>query len=623
MSSIQLVGSFDMTDSTQSDFILATVASTAEFYRWSTTGDFQIFVLSPDDDITVNGASEPTGGTATGVMAFNGFGQTVYTVTGFSAPLTGMLDLSSNAAFHETYWETVLAGATSFSAAAEGVYRLVGDFIQVGAAQTATGAADSFELLLGTSMRLFGDALNVGIGGTLTGGADRFTIGNGAFVGAKISGDVDTHVGTVNGGRDIITIKSGLGADSAISGDALISDGVLNGGADRITISLVPSIATPDYVVTGDAVDALRQVTGGNDTIVIRPISTEIPVVAISLSGDVITAATANSFVTGGDDVITSSVNSNVIAGDVMNQSAGVTIAGDDTITHNIASGISIAGDVFSFTGGTLTPGSDNIKGGSGDDIIFGESSTPNFPGTLGTTVNAGGNDIIDGREGNDSIKGQVGNDILTGGAGSDIVDGGSGVDTATFDTLSSAVFVDLFGIAGMVTSQGLVCAIGQGLDVLIGIENVTGSALNDTIKGDGTGNILNGGAGDDTLTGRGGTDTLTGGRGQDRLNGGAGNDIFDFNLVNELSANSSKTDVIIGFASGDKIDISGIVTGKANVNAPFTFQTTPLTGVGQVTFAASGGDIVVSGSTDADAAAEFTILLKGIGTLTVADFIL
>ncbi|WP_373504931.1 beta strand repeat-containing protein [Aestuariivirga sp.] len=623
MSSVQLIGAFDMTNSTQSDFILATVSSTAEFYGWSTTGDFRILVISPDDDITVNGASEPTGGTASGVMAFNGSGQTIYTVTGFSAPLTAMLDISSSAAFHETYWETLLTGATSFSAAAEGVYRLVGDFIQVGAAQTATGAADTFEMLLGSSMRLFGDALGVGIGGTLTGGADRFTIGNGGIVGAKLSGDVDTHVGTVIGGADIIAIKSGLGADSAISGDALISDGVLTGGADRISISLVATIATPDYIVTGDAVEALRQVTGGNDTIVIRPFSTDIPVVAISLSGDVITAATANSFVTGGDDVITSSVVSGGIAGDVASQSAGVVIAGDDTITLNSATGTTIAGDVFNFTGGTLTPGNDNIKGGSGDDIIFGESSTPNFPGTLGTTVNAGGNDIIDGREGNDTIKGQVGNDILTGGAGNDIVDGGSGIDTATFDTLSSAVFVDLTGIAGMVTSQGFVKAIGQGLDVLDGIENVTGSALNDTIKGDGAGNVLNGGSGSDTLNGRGGTDTLIGGRGQDKLNGGGGNDIFDFNAVNELSANSTKTDIIIGFATGDKIDISDIATGKGNVNAPFTFQTTALTGVGQVTFATSGSDVIVSGSTDSDAAAEFTILLKGVGTLTAADFIL
>ena len=37
MSSVQLIAAFDMTDSTQSDFILATVASTPEFYRWAAT----------------------------------------------------------------------------------------------------------------------------------------------------------------------------------------------------------------------------------------------------------------------------------------------------------------------------------------------------------------------------------------------------------------------------------------------------------------------------------------------------------------------------------------------------------------------------------------------------------
>ena len=52
--------------------------------------------------------------------------------------------------------------------------------------------------------------------------------------------------------------------------------------------------------------------------------------------------------------------------------------------------------------------------------------------------------------------------------------------------------------------------------DTLIGIENVTGSWLNDVLRGDDGDNVLKGGEGDDELNGRDGNDTLTGGEGAD-----------------------------------------------------------------------------------------------------------
>ena len=73
---------------------------------------------------------------------------------------------------------------------------------------------------------------------------------------------------------------------------------------------------------------------------------------------------------------------------------------------------------------------------------------------------------------------------------------------------------------------------------------------------------------------------------------------------------------------TGDFV-ISDIVTGKANPAAPFTFQTTPLTGAGQVTFTQTANNTIISGSTDGDAAAEFTILVRGLLTFSADDFIL
>ena len=65
----------------------------------------------------------------------------------------------------------------------------------------------------------------------------------------------------------------------------------------------------------------------------------------------------------------------------------------------------------------------------------------------------------------------------------------------------------------------------GSGDDTLTAVENVVGTAFNDTISGDATDNKLEGGKGDDVLRGRGGDDTLVGGTGDDTLIGGAGAD--------------------------------------------------------------------------------------------------
>ena len=54
----------------------------------------------------------------------------------------------------------------------------------------------------------------------------------------------------------------------------------------------------------------------------------------------------------------------------------------------------------------------------------------------------------------------------------------------------------------------------GAGSDTLTSIENLTGSAFDDTLTGDGNANILSGLAGDDTLNGGAGNDTLDGGDG-------------------------------------------------------------------------------------------------------------
>ncbi|MCR6630135.1 MAG: hypothetical protein NVV74_08840 [Magnetospirillum sp.] len=70
----------------------------------------------------------------------------------------------------------------------------------------------------------------------------------------------------------------------------------------------------------------------------------------------------------------------------------------------------------------------------------------------------------------------------------------------------------------------------GEALgDVLIGIENLIGSAYTDTLSGDAGANLLDGGAGNDSLSGGAGNDTLIGGAGADTLVGGDGFDLLSY----------------------------------------------------------------------------------------------
>lgn len=605
----------------------AHVFHTSGDYTWSTSGLFNITALSGPEDLSVNGSNIPVAGTVNAIAAFDtNLGVLSYTVTGLNTGITSLFDGVGfdPATSHERYWESILAGTTDFTAGPDGDISMVGDFIRVTAGQTVTGAADTFtvnQTFSALVTDLYGDADDVQTAATLTGGNDVINFSNTSGILPHIAGDVRTHAGTVNGGADTINVSGFFGDGSVISGDAEISDGVLNGGNDLMTITASGDPAVDLVLWSGDVEQALRQVNGGDDRMTLNLGQAAPLTLDMELSGDAHSCATVNSFVDGGNDTITVNDTGVVkIAGDVISASNGTVIGGNDTIIINATRAFTIAGDIFSFTGGTLTPGADTIRGGSGDDNLFGESTTPFFPTTIGTTVNAGGNDIIDGRAGNDTILGQVGNDILIGGLGNDSINGGSGIDTVKFNTIAASVFVDLLGIPG----SGLAEAIGQGNDDLILIENVTGSTLADTVRGDGAANILRGLSGDDLLSGRGGNDLIVGGAGQDTLIGGAGADVFDFDSVTELAATAALTDRIIGFDAADRIDLSTIdANGSAAGNQAFTFQTTPLTGAAQVTFSQTGGNTVVSGSTDADGVAEFVIVLNGLHALSAADFIL
>ncbi|MFZ1469459.1 MAG: Hint domain-containing protein [Paracoccaceae bacterium] len=208
--------------------------------------------------------------------------------------------------------------------------------------------------------------------------------------------------------------------------------------------------------------------------------------------------------------------------------------------------------------------GDDSIATGSGDDYVdAGDGNDTVTTGAGNDVINAGsGNDLLSGGSGDDSLYGEGGNDTLVGGMGADVLNGGTGIDLADYSASSAGVNVNLqtgTGVGG--DAQG---------DTLTYIENLQGSAHNDTLTGDGNANVLTSGDGADLLSGGGGADTLYGGSGNDTLVGGAGNDtltggadadVFEFDRAGGADRITDFDLTIIDGKTVDQLDISELRT--------------------------------------------------------------
>ena len=103
---------------------------------------------------------------------------------------------------------------------------------------------------------------------------------------------------------------------------------------------------------------------------------------------------------------------------------------------------------------------------------------------------------------GDDIIVGNAADNVLEGSAGADDIDGQLSLDTAAYTGSSTAVTVNL--------SDGTASGGDAEGDTLTSIENLSGSAFDDTLTGDTADNVLEGGDGADTLDGGGGADTAS-----------------------------------------------------------------------------------------------------------------
>jgi Ca2+-binding RTX toxin-like protein len=161
------------------------------------------------------------------------------------------------------------------------------------------------------------------------------------------------------------------------------------------------------------------------------------------------------------------------------------------------------------------------------------------------------------------------------GGAGNDTMRGGEGIDCADYEAVAVALNVNLATGA----------ASGEGVDILLEIENISAGSGNDTLVGNSVSNDIEGGLGNDMVDAGVGNDTLEGGVGNDSLLGGTGNDELMGGVGNDTMRGGEGIDcadyeavsvalnvnLATGTASGEGVDIlleienicAGVVLGS------------------------------------------------------------
>ncbi|PIB93219.1 hypothetical protein [Caulobacter sp. FWC2] len=275
------------------------------------------------------------------------------------------------------------------------------------------------------------------------------------------------------------------------------------------------------------------------------------------------------------------------------------------------------------------------------------EGGTDNADTLVGTSgadrlQGYGGDDTLSGGDGDDILIGGAGSDLLKGGEGGDKLDGGAGSDWADYRDATSAVTVNLSFVSAQNTK-------GAGVDTLISIENLWGSAYADTLTGDNNANYIDGGSGNDVISGGAGADTLMGADGDDILMGGEGDDTLFGNAgFDTASYETASSGVTVDLAKADVLQntrgagvdlldgIEGlkgsayadVLTGDAGVN-------TLDGGAGDDTLSGGGGDDILTGGAGNDtidggagsdtvryagAKADYGVITNADGSITVTD---
>lgn len=432
-----------------------------------------------------------------------------------------------------------------------------------------------------------------------------------------------------------VSLASGLGSQGEADGDELISIENLIGGAGNDTfisalglqanaydgrggidtISYVASGAGVVVTLTTGLVSQTNDAAGDSFTSIENLVGSNFN---DTLIGD------------GGNNVLNGGLGNDVLEG----MAGGDTLigaGGNDTASYeNAALGIvaslttvfstgpavtqtnDAAGDTYSgienLRGSNFNDtligdnGANILTGGDGDDILEGMEGTDTLIGgngndtasyvhaissvaaslTTGLSGFSGAGDAagdiysnienITGSNFSDNLIGNAGDNILNGGDGDDVLEGMGGADTLIGGAGTNTASYQ-YSTAGVIASL-LNSTINEGdalNDTYSQIQNLLGSAFDDTLVGDANNNTLTGGVGNDILSGGVGIDRLFGGESNDTLiddgvgaatlDGGVGDDII------RLTNFDSTVDSILGDVGTDTLVIDRAGTTDITFN--------------------------------------------------------
>ncbi|MGB9366340.1 MAG: calcium-binding protein [Xanthobacteraceae bacterium] len=391
----------------------------------------------------------------------------------------------------------------------------------------------------------------------------------------------DTNANTLDGGAGNDSLDGGSGNDILIGG---AGTDALNGNTGTDTASyataaagVTASLTTPASNTgdaAGDTYTAIENLTG-------------------SAFADTLTGNTSANTLDGGagDDILIGGAGADSLIG-----GAGIDTASYSTstaaVTVNMGTPASNTGDAA----GDTFNGIENVTGGSAADNITGDANV----------------NVLSGGAGNDTLNGADGNDVLIGEAGGDAMTGGNGTDTASYATAAAAVTANL---ATPASNTG-----DAASDTYNTIENLTGSAFNDTLTGNTSANALDGGAGDDTLIGAAGADALIGGAGIDTASYSPSTTAVTANLATPASnTGDAAGDTYSGIENLTGGTIADNLTGDANANvlSGLAGNDTLNGGDGDDTLIGGVGADVLNGGNGTDTASYATATATVIANLT------
>ncbi|MCI5073593.1 MAG: hypothetical protein MRY80_01005 [Oricola sp.] len=348
------------------------------------------------------------------------------------------------------------------------------------------------------------------------------------------------------GGNDGVSYWNAVAAVSVNLGTGTATDG--HGNTDTLTsIENIEGSSFGD-VLTGNSDANEVWGLGGDDTI------------DTGAGDDEIYGAEGNDTIDGGADTDTLNYESTTL---------GVTV----TLYAGTASGSEIGSDTVSNI--------ENVKGGSGADVITGNGSAnliEGFGGDDTLNANGGSGNVLRGGLGNDTLIGGFGNDQLQGNSGADSFVGGTGADDFYIDALD----VSFDGGGGY---DRIIVADTNGVNVALAgtnIERVIGGSGNDTFDGTGvtTSLVISGLGGDDILTGGSVTDQISGGDDDDTLDGGDGDDFL---------FGDAGSDTFIGGKGDDQFFAD---SGDASFDGGEGYDRVFILDTGNFTFSLAGTDV-------------------------------